>query len=891
MLKILILILGLICVKVSAYAQFNNKIPLDTGAINAWTSLGEYEISQDGKYIYHHVESKNGLSGKIILTKVESGKSINYPNSSWCAFIAGGKFFVHKDDKNIVSVIDLKDFKITTFNNVLYSKIVGSKSNQHLVLGFVDKDSALVFQPVTSKRIWLPNSYFVYAHEGKDKIVMKVKTQGVANLDELFVCDLGNYKTDTIWRGNKINLGLNTSAMSATEGLAFVTQDLDLKKSQKLWFYKVCDKSPSVIFTISDAIDSNLTRSFSNVSFDNIGKMIRFSVNTEFVSSRVNFKELNIWHYKDRVINPAQKDNDPENSNGYVYSIPDKKVLNVPDRLLRSGYRKLIVSEKQTVPWFDVAQKTGLYIIDTSTGLKTKILDKITSDYSLYSTFISPDGGYVVDFNFENLSISIYNTKTWKVTKLDSLIAKPFFDIDQERGRKGIYGIAGWLPDKQMVLVYDRYDIWIISLTNKTSAKKAFNGWGARNGVTLKVVVESGEQSILPNTGLTLVSGFNETNKRGGYWDVNLLKDSELDIAHLVDYSVTPRLAQGYNWSTTGNIRKQKTGEFYLVKRESYNSSSNIYISKDLRIYTNVSKINPENTYNWLTAELFTWKMPNGVETKGILYRPERLDFFKKYPVIFNYYETRSNEFHEFIKPDYSGHNLNIPLFIANGYLVFVPDMHHSVGKNGEGTLISIESAANFVSKLPYVDSTKFGLQGHSFGGWQTNYIVSHSNRFAAACEFAGVSNQTSAYGQLSFGADRNFFYEQKSQGAAYGINVTPYNHPDLYLLNSPVFNVESVHTPLLMVHCPKDAAVPFAQAIEFFTALRRCHKKAWLLEYDQGHQLYDESAKDFHTRMMQFFDYYLKGALPPKWMTLGRPDYLKLSDDRLDFDISGNIP
>ena len=286
--------------------------------------------------------------------------------------------------------------------------------------------------------------------------------------------------------------------------------------------------------------------------------------------------------------------------------------------------------------------------------------------------------------------------------------------------------------------------------------------------------------------------------------------------------------------------------------------------------------------------------MTDGNISQGILYKPENFDPHQKYPLIFDYYEKRSDELHEYIRPTWSGNRINIPYYVSNGYLVFVPDIYYKAGHNGEGVVNAVVSAAKYLSRLPYVDSTRLGLQGHSFGGWETNYLITHTqNIFAAACEASGVSDQISAYDQTDDdGGPRQRFYETQSQGSPFGVNVTPWTRPELYSANSPVLSVGNVTTPLLMSHGDKDAAVPYAQALEMYLAMRRAGKKVWFLHYEHaGHNLSGNDAKDFTCRVKQFFDYYLKDFSPPLWMTEGLPPGKRGADNGLSLDKSGRLP
>jgi hypothetical protein len=93
-------------------------------------------------------------------------------------------------------------------------------------------------------------------------------------------------------------------------------------------------------------------------------------------------------------------------------------------------------------------------------------------------------------------------------------------------------------------------------------------------------------------------------------------------------------------------------------------------------------------------------------------------------------------------------------------------------------------------------------------------------------------------------------------------------------------------------MHNEKDSNIQWRQGIELYMALRRLGKKCWMLQYDNGyHAVLGRDAVDYTTRLTQFFDYYLKGALPPVWMTQGVPYALKGLDTGYELDRSGQKP
>jgi dipeptidyl aminopeptidase/acylaminoacyl peptidase len=222
---------------------------------------------------------------------------------------------------------------------------------------------------------------------------------------------------------------------------------------------------------------------------------------------------------------------------------------------------------------------------------------------------------------------------------------------------------------------------------------------------------------------------------------------------------------------------------------------------------------------------------------------------------------------------------------------VFVPDIRYQIGKPGNSAFNTVEGAGKLLSSFPFVDADRMGLSGHSFGGFETNYVITHSTRFAAAFSDAGVSNVISEYGSYlhTTGVSLQGFTENGQ--LRMGSNL--WSVPDAYINNSPIFYADKVTTPVLLVSNKLDAVVHFEHGVQFFTALRRLGKKAWMLQYDgERHSLNDtRNREDLTIRATQFFDHYLKGAPAPKWMTRGIPAKNKGILDGLELDYEIKTP
>jgi dipeptidyl aminopeptidase/acylaminoacyl peptidase len=285
-----------------------------------------------------------------------------------------------------------------------------------------------------------------------------------------------------------------------------------------------------------------------------------------------------------------------------------------------------------------------------------------------------------------------------------------------------------------------------------------------------------------------------------------------------------------------------------------------------------MTRINPQqDDYNWAKVELVKWKTKDGVELEGLLYTPENLDPSLSYPMIVYYYELNSENIHRHWTPRPTASIVFPTEYASGGYVIFVPDIRYKPGYPAQGAYDCIMSGTDYVlSKYKFIDGNRMGLQGQSWGGYQSAQLITMTNRYKAAMAGAPVSNMFSAYGGIRWGSgmSRQFQYERTQSRIGYTI----WERPDLYQLNSPIFHLPKVQTPLLIMHNDNDGAVPWYQGIELYMGLRRLQKPVWLLNYngDEHNLMVEAHRRDLSIRMRQFFDYYLMGAEMPDWMQNG---------------------
>jgi len=502
-----------------------------------------------------------------------------------------------------------------------------------------------------------------------------------------------------------------------------------------------------------------------------------------------------------------------------------------------------------------------LYLIDVKSGTRKLVAAAVKGR----SEQLSPNGKYISWYDAAVKGWKLYDIATAKTMLLSKGITVPLYDEEDDHpDDPPAHGFMGWLEGDEAAFIYDRYDIWRVDPQGIKAPVCISKGQGRRNQVTIRYNRLDPETDYIKKGDWLLLDLFDQKQK-GANW---------MSYQEGTAFALDTALLRGAAYAFP--VKAKNASDFIYLKQTP--ASSDLYAGRveaaaDRDGNRAYSALNPQQTgYNWFTVELKHWKTLAGETNEGLLYKPENFDPAKKYPVILYFYERDADTRYRYIEPMPVRASINIAYYTSNGYIVFDPDIKYKTGQPGEDAYNAVVGAAKWLQKMPWVDSAKMGIQGHSWGGYQVAYLVTRTNMFAAAESGAPVSNMTSAYGGIRWGTgiSRQFQYE-KSQSR---LGKTLWEDPQRYLKNSPLFRVDKIKTPLLILHNDKDDAVPWYQGIELFTAMKRLNKQAWLVSYnDELHGIMERrNRKDWTIRMAQFFDHYLKGAPAPKWMTDGIP-------------------
>lgn len=621
--------------------------------------------------------------------------------------------------------------------------------------------------------------------------------------------------------------------------------------------------------------DSLFINQYSKPVFSHNGRRLIIGVAPEAApddTTIVDFEraELDIWRW-DAPFTPPQEKKllnqmieltfpvviDLDNMRGTLLSINDLEDVIPSDRW--DGEWVIITdpTERAVQRQWDYFAPQQVYVMNTISG-ERRFVGTLPADAAL----ISPLGKYVYWYNERNYYA--YEIASGKTVCLTEQMQFPVWDEDQDMPMQRMaYGDMGWTEGDAALLIYDRHDIWQLDPKGELPPVCITAGQGRKDNRRFTYVNTDSEKRFVSVGDEVLLRVFDYTTKENGFATLKIGKPAAPQIKVIDKYKFN-------------RLQKAKNASVYAYQKANFNTSPDVWITTGTNFAKaiKVTDANPQmKDYNWGTAELVKWYAYNGKLTEGVLYKPEDFDPEKKYPMLVVFYERNAEELyaHYTMEPSWSW--VNYPFYVSRGYVVFVPDVHYAPGIPGESAYNYICSGVeDLCRKYEWIDKERIGIDGQSWGGYQTAYLVTRTNMFACAGSGAPVSNMTSAFGGIRWGTGDSRQGQYELGQSRIGRNL--WEAPELYIANSPLFYADRVETPVLIMHNDNDGAVPWYQGIEFFMALRRLEKPVWMLQYNgEAHNIRDrKNRKDITIRLQQFFDHYLKGEPMPEWMKNGIP-------------------
>ncbi|MBD1261703.1 S9 family peptidase [Maribacter polysiphoniae] len=792
-------------------------------------------------------------------TKIGNVKSYKLPEE-WSGYVAYQLEEITKKKEKDDDGEEEKDSVPEKKDKKKKPKKVGKKTGYHVVLRNLETQKEDTLKFVTHFTFAKKGKWFAYTSTGVDK-------EADAGA---YVIHLENGEKTNIHSAKKAKYNQLQFSESGKQ-LGFVV-DTDTTKIQvrpnALYLWTEGKAMAEKLVDSESAPKGYLVSSDGEVSFSKDESKLFFGLRKPPIVKDTTLTDeeivnVEVWTYDEPqlyTVQELQLKNDTIRSYQTVIHLKNKKLVPLataeyPNSELGDEGNATYTLVGTTEPYELESQWKGYrendyVIINTATG-EIRMEVKKSPRMSL-----SPKAKYTFGYNAIDSTWFTYDIDSKAYTTLTK--GKVFYDeLNDSPKFPSPYGVAGFTENDASIILYDRYDLW--EFDPKSGSGNRLTK-GRETKTRYRYVQLDDEERFLNPKGKWLLSTFNEETKNSGY------------------ASYTPKTKKLVSLISGpfryANVKKAKLSDRLLFTKESFEVFPDLHTcDMGFKKITALSNANPQQKdYNWGTIELVDFTSLDGKALKGLLVKPENFDPKKKYPMLVNFYERSTDNLYRHRAPKAERSSINYSFYTSRGYVIFNPDIEYRVGYPGESAYNCVIPGITSLIEKGFVDTNNIGVQGHSWGGYQIAYLVTKTDIFKAAESGAPVPNMISAYGGIRWwsGLSRQFQYEHTQSR----IGGTPWEYPARYIENSPIFSIDKINTPLLIMHNDADGHVPWYQGIEFFVSLRRLGKPSWFLNYNgEPHwPLKLQNRKDFNIRMAQFFDYYLKGAPKPVWMQRGVP-------------------
>lgn len=570
---------------------------------------------------------------------------------------------------------------------------------------------------------------------------------------------------------------------------------------------------------------------------------------------------LRLWHTADERLQSQQQVQETSDRNfSYlaVYWPGTDRVIRLNDSSARSaslvGDDRWVlttdVSRYQRQASLDGINRSDVHLVDPRTGRKRTFGTDLRSGVN-----VSPDGRWGAWFQDGEWHLQDLASGTSRTVTSNEQFVNRESDHNQEKPARPFYG---WSADGSAFLLSDGWDIWRVNVAG--GAPVNMTGDGAGRGIRYQRPMTldfraRGHDLTKP----LIVAAREERSKREATFRLDPRGNRLTTMFDWRDARVSPM--------------KARDAEVWIATLSSADRFPDFWLMGTNGDTTRLSDASPDmQGLAWSSGvRLITYVSDKGDTLQGALHLPANYEEGKSYPTIVYIYEKMSDGLHTFSNPTFSS-SYTPSIYTSRGYAVYQPDIRYTINDPGMSAVWAVLPAMRAAAATGIVDSTRVGLHGHSWGGYQTAFLVTQTPYFRAAVAGAPLTDMISMYSSVywnSGSANQPIF--QSSQGRFRGNFI---ENREAYERNSPNRFADRITTPLIILHNDKDGAVDYNQGITFFNTLRQLGKDVILLEYTgENHGLSQlKNRRDYTIRLMEFWDHHLKGEPAPAWLERGVP-------------------
>ncbi|MDQ6830556.1 MAG: prolyl oligopeptidase family serine peptidase, partial [Gemmatimonadota bacterium] len=587
--------------------------------------------------------------------------------------------------------------------------------------------------------------------------------------------------------------------------------------------------------------------------------------------------DLVIWHWKDPRLQSQQQVEEGRDKT-YSYAafvrVSDGQFVKLADDSVRdvapSANGRFVTGtdsrEYDLTGNLDGHRFHDIYAVDLQTGQRKVLAKKAAGGGGGFGggvNFQSPDGSKLLAY--ADGDYWIYDLAAGTKRNITQGAATKFWDTEDDHNVvKPPIAPVGWTKDGASVLLSDDWDVWMVPVNGGPAAN--LTGNGKKDAIRYTRLRLDRDEKAIDVSKPLFFRAYGEWTKKEGIARVDARKPGALQLSLWGDAKV--------------GLLKARDADVYVYTKSTATMFPDYYATDgSFSPGTRLTDANPQQKdFAWSSgAKLIDYVSDKGDKLQAALYLPANYQPGKSYPTLVYIYEKLSQNMHAYKAPS-NTEALNVALYTSRGYAVLQPDIHYKVNDPGMSAVWCVVPALKAAIATGVVDSSHVALHGHSWGGYQTAFLVTQTNMFKAAIAGAPLTDMVSMYLSIYWntgGGDMAIF--EASQGRFTG---AWWDNWDAYYRNTPIFAAKNVATPLVILHNDKDGAVDRMQGIEYYNTLRRMQKPVVMLEYKgENHGLAKPvNQKDYAIRMREFFDHYLQGAPAPSWWTDGVP-HLKMEE------------
>ena len=845
--------------------QEKQKKPLGEADYKRWGTLSIKGISDYGKWTSYEMNYENH-NDTLFLQRTSGNKPYFFPKGKDGRF-GGEKIFAFLQSESKLKVICLETNKTQVFTAVKrYELLLQGKYMATLDKGYGEKSTMKIQneQGIVIDSIAGVTQYVI--NSNKDAILYATEYQGC---NEVGIVNFKKYSRFTISKGSAgkfRNLVWQKNAAS----VAFLNETDSVSKATAIHYFRIADKK-LFSFDYSAKVGSTDNMFISNdapLTVSDDGKKVFFMQARNQDGKPKELNPAEVWNGDDKwlYIDRKQYGDIPILAVWYPdtdwYSQINSNQL---PHVMLSGQQEYAISYDKNAYGLQSKyyEEVDYYLKNIKDGSQKLILEKQSCDPNQIG--FDPSSNKILYYRENNwwiydpilqtdTNLTIKVTTKWD-NNTSTSVPHQFMT----------YGNPGWSRDGKNVFLYDANDIWLAALDGSTCTRLTK---GREENIVFR---------IAPVEYQGLPSDYN--GRVSAAFDMS--KDILLEAQHAENWSTgyfiynrkSGEKALTYGASKIDEIRKSKNN-IYIFQNQTFNQPPRLELKKKNDIGSKILfESNKQHAaYFFGKSELLYYSNSKGEKLKAALFYPADYNPTQKYPMVVHIYDIMSKNLHNYVNPSFlNSEGFNVTNYTLNGYFVLLPDIVYKMGDPGVSASDCVTAAVNTVVDKGLVDKNKIGLYGHSFGGYETNFIISQTTIFAAAVSGAGISDIISFYFNISKnGVFQSDMYRFESQQWRMGKSL--YDDKEGYLRNSPIMHAENVKTPLLLWAGKNDRIVPWNQSISYYLALRKLGVKNRLLVYpNEDHSLENaDNQRDLSKRMMAWFDHLLKGEPVPEEIPKG---------------------